>query len=252
MKLMKSSFLLVLLSVTCSLFSNDRPIVTIGIPKCGNHLLVKLLRLLMDKENIGYGQSLSPEKLDQDVILGGQLLPGLYHKELLQKRNCRVFFIYRDPRDQTISRAYWIRKREKTHYPSVMIDCSLSSTMNMLMYNNFCNAVTTRDYYERMLPWVACSFVYVTTFEKLVGSKGGGSDEIQMQEVLNIIAHLDIECSQEKIKNVIDNLFGPTMTFRKGLIGEWKNEFTDEQRELFKQTTGQLLIDLGYEKDFNW
>jgi hypothetical protein len=34
--------------------------------------------------------------------------------------------------------------------------------------------------------------------------------------------------------------------------GEWKNHFTPEHRKLYKSKFGQLLIDLGYEKDLNW
>lgn len=42
------------------------------------------------------------------------------------------------------------------------------------------------------------------------------------------------------------------MTFRKGQTGGWKKHFTSDQKKLFKKVAGQLLIDLGYEKDFNW
>jgi sulfotransferase 6B1 len=41
-------------------------------------------------------------------------------------------------------------------------------------------------------------------------------------------------------------------TFRQGKSGGWRKHFTPEIRDLFKQTAGQLLIDLGYEKDLNW
>jgi hypothetical protein len=42
-------------------------------------------------------------------------------------------------------------------------------------------------------------------------------------------------------------------TFRKGLIGGWRSEFTKEHVKLFKDTGGaQWLVDLGYERDFDW
>lgn len=43
-----------------------------------------------------------------------------------------------------------------------------------------------------------------------------------------------------------------TLTFRKGVAGEWKAHFNEEHKRIFKNIAGQLLIDLGYEKDFNW
>ena len=39
---------------------------------------------------------------------------------------------------------------------------------------------------------------------------------------------------------------------RKGIVGDWKNKFTRESREVFDQYAGQTLIDLGYEADRSW
>ena len=39
---------------------------------------------------------------------------------------------------------------------------------------------------------------------------------------------------------------------RKGIVGDWKNHFTREAREVFDHYAGQALIDLGYEADHSW
>ena len=39
---------------------------------------------------------------------------------------------------------------------------------------------------------------------------------------------------------------------RKGIVGDWKNKFTREAREVFDHYAGQTLIDLGYEADHSW
>ena len=41
-------------------------------------------------------------------------------------------------------------------------------------------------------------------------------------------------------------------TFRKGLIGEWRELFNEEIKNIFKEKAGDLLIKSGYEKDKNW
>ena len=41
-------------------------------------------------------------------------------------------------------------------------------------------------------------------------------------------------------------------TFRKGIPGDWRNHFSKKHVNLFKEVAGQLLIDLGYEKSFDW
>jgi hypothetical protein len=40
--------------------------------------------------------------------------------------------------------------------------------------------------------------------------------------------------------------------YRKGIAGDWKNHFTEEDRRVFKEEAGELLIRLGYERDLDW
>ena len=39
---------------------------------------------------------------------------------------------------------------------------------------------------------------------------------------------------------------------RKGIAGDWRSVFTERDKEIFKETAGELLIELGYERDDNW
>jgi hypothetical protein len=40
--------------------------------------------------------------------------------------------------------------------------------------------------------------------------------------------------------------------YRKGVAGDWRNVFTREDRRIFKEAAGDLLIELGYEDDYDW
>jgi hypothetical protein len=40
--------------------------------------------------------------------------------------------------------------------------------------------------------------------------------------------------------------------YRKGIAGDWKNHFSDEDKRSFKKLAGDMLIRLGYEKDLDW
>lgn len=40
--------------------------------------------------------------------------------------------------------------------------------------------------------------------------------------------------------------------YRKGVSGDWKNHFTDVQKHIFKENWGELLVQLGSERDLNW
>lgn len=39
---------------------------------------------------------------------------------------------------------------------------------------------------------------------------------------------------------------------RKGVAGDWRRVFTARDREVFKEDAGELLIELGYERDNDW
>ena len=40
--------------------------------------------------------------------------------------------------------------------------------------------------------------------------------------------------------------------FRTGIAGDWQNVFTEQERRDFKAVAGDLLIELGYERDNDW
>ena len=44
----------------------------------------------------------------------------------------------------------------------------------------------------------------------------------------------------------------PTEFLRKGIAGEWREVFTEGDREVFKEVAGDCLIELGYERDHSW
>ncbi|MGH3145553.1 MAG: sulfotransferase [Rubrobacter sp.] len=44
----------------------------------------------------------------------------------------------------------------------------------------------------------------------------------------------------------------PSSFFRKGVAGDWENVFTEQDKRIFKEEAGDLLLKLGYEKDSDW
>jgi len=88
---------------------------------------------------------------------------------------------------------------------------------------------------------------YFVRFEDLVGAKGGGSDEKQYNTIKKSLNFLKINVPESKIQFAMNNLFGSSLTFRKGIINDWKNYFTSEHITLFKKTMNHTLLDWGYE-----
>ena len=43
-----------------------------------------------------------------------------------------------------------------------------------------------------------------------------------------------------------------TALLRKGVVGDWRAVFTEEDRRVYKEVAGRTLIELGYERDYDW
>jgi hypothetical protein len=44
----------------------------------------------------------------------------------------------------------------------------------------------------------------------------------------------------------------PKSFLRKGVAGDWQNVFNEKDKQIFKEEAGNLLVKLGYEKDYDW
>ena len=85
------------------------------------------------------------------------------------------------------------------------------------------------------------------------------------RELKKILTHLaDDGIDDEKLKRCVMKFSFENATgrkpgeenaycfVRKGIVGDWKNHFTRDAREVFDHFAGQALIELGYEADHSW
>lgn len=238
-------------------------VYVISIPKSGTHLLNKLIEKLTNTEPLWIPPILTNNTLKalDNPIYCAHLIANNQNINFISTKKPKCIFIYRDPRDQVVSFAYHIKKNGGIPEADMPLDklISLLITDNQFLqtYGGFeahymNNIKTIADYYALFLPWKNNLDVYTTTFEKLVGPLGGGRIQDQLYEISIIAQYLDIPISYSEIISIKETLFGDTFTFRSGKIGAWKQHFTHEHIAAFKEVAGQLLINLGYEKDLIW
>lgn len=85
------------------------------------------------------------------------------------------------------------------------------------------------------------------------------------EEVRRLLEFLKADIGEETVRHCVETASfekrtkgrergreDSTAFLRKGVAGDWKNIFTDEDKRVFKEEAGDLLIELGYEKDFGW
>ncbi len=177
--------------------------------------------------------------------------------DLIGAEAIRMVTILRDPRDVIISYSLHVAANTRGTYRDRYL--ALSEPERLLRW--VCAAAgregqaPRRSIHERLsliLAWRTEPFNRVVRFERLVGAEGGGSDADRREEIRAIAAHLAIPCSESHVEAISRSLFGGTSTFRHGQIGSWKQGFTPEVTRAFKAVAGDLLVELGYERDHSW
>lgn len=89
--------------------------------------------------------------------------------------------------------------------------------------------------------------------------------ERPVEETRRLLAFLGADAGEEAAKKCVDAASFETWTkgrergkeestafLRKGVAGDWKESFTEADKRVFKEATGDLLVRLGYEKNGGW
>ena len=64
---------------------------------------------------------------------------------------------------------------------------------------------------------------------------------------MDIYDHISVPTSDAFIMDVCDRLFSSdSPTFRRGVIGQWRERFDDETSSLFQSTVGDAMEPYGY------
>lgn len=176
----------------------------------------------------------------------------------LKERNCVVFFLLRDPRDWVVS---VIR-----HPPISGVDIyggpigdpyflTLDNSQKIdYILSGTSDYYSVADAYDKFLSWRNSSVCCSLCFEALLGPRGGRfSEQQQLVELRKIAKALQLDdVSDEMLVEAFNESFGVGTIFTKSKGSSWQDYFNEEQKDAFKETMGDLLIELGYEDDYNW
>jgi hypothetical protein len=250
---------MIFISLLLTVFFRTQSALLVTVPKSGTHLLFKSIQAITGipiscesgmKSSLGDSNlwTINEEDLRDCLIkyknnyLHSHMCFSSERQQCLLNVKHKIILNIRDPRDQAVSHAHWIKDLPQ-YYPDA-INKNFNEVLSEVIIN-------IANFYSYFLPWSNYPYALIVRYEDLVGSHGGGNDSLQIATVKAIAKHFLIELSEGRAQEIATSLYGRS-TFREGKIGSWKHEFTPEQKELFKIYGGQLLIDLGYEKDLNW
>lgn len=256
------------------------------LPKSGTHLLRRLLSMAPDFRYSGLhienrrflldlNSAQNPDFLPRfdlprlersiDSTRQGQFVTShLFFDEALQAMFERLDFkmiaLLRDPRDLAVSHAKYIaRLRRNILHHRYMDelrddDARLMASIRGLPPRSGQPALLDIGLrLRRFHPWLDRPQTLTCRFEALVGPQGGGSRERQLEAIESILRFIDRPLVPARVSTLAERLWSPSSaTFRRGVIGDWRNHFSPAHTEAFKQIAGEALIQLGYEKDMDW
>jgi len=170
-----------------------------------------------------------------------------HNVNILKNNNINYCIVYRDLRDAAVSHCFYVRSTP--WHP----ECQ--------EYKNFdikqCLKIFCSKRLDEWVGWIRSwrenrnkEYSIEITYEELIRNTF-----ITFKKVAQ---HFDLNASNEIIQGIIKkNSFAilkkkDANFFRKGVSGDWKNHFDYEIKEVFKEKAGDLLIELGYEKDLDW
>jgi hypothetical protein len=180
-------------------------------------------------------------------------IDGHFLEEWSETGEPRIIYNYRDPRDMILSAVNFLGGKTRQgfsnyHDSQVLSDIlrSKESLGEQLEYALTDPSFVTSSDHSRMLWLLNHPKVCKTSFEELVGPKGGGSAEVQTRVIARVMDFLG--ATDRAPAELADQLFNPdAFSFYRGQVGAWREAFTPGLRRLADERFGRILRLYGYE-----
>lgn len=246
-----------------------------AMPKSGSHLIIQVLQGLTSLGpfvNPGFppvNRAEDNTKLPDAEVLAnlrrmrrGDIAYGYVQARqpfinALVRPERATIFIYRDPRDMIVSHVFYATDMHPGHgmhaYYNEQLDdmpARIDAAIRGVEQPG-AELSSIRTKYEAYLGWLQIPEVLCLRFEDLILER-----EAALNRILDYLEQRGFkpQASRAAAVTALGQAVQPKKsgTFRKGQPGNWREHFTAKNIETFKATTGDLLVQLGYEADGSW
>jgi len=248
-----------------------------SFPKSGTHLLTQVLEgfpLIGPAVDTGLpavvmyegasGRERSNDEIFRDLnhLSAGDIGYGHLHarREFIHfftRTGVCAYFILRDPRDVVISHVHYVTKIEQNHvhhqyYAEVLKDFDQRLKVSILGRPEAVNPFPDiAGRFDPFLDWMSHREVLTLKYEDFLADRHGTVRRVLMHAISRGFTPF---LSEEKAVYQLETMINPqkSPTFRQGKSGGWKTQFSEENKAVFKEVAGDLLIKLGYEQNHDW
>lgn len=248
-----------------------------GFPKSGTHLLTQVLggftklgpavdaglpAIVTFVGTTGKVRSTNAILKDLRRLGDGDIAFGHLHAipevvSTLTGRRFAPFFIYRDPRDVVVSHVHYVTEMETTHvhhhyYADILKTLNQRIKVSILgrpesdtPFPDICKR------FEPYLGWLEEVDVLSLRFEDFINLKSWTLERILDHAIKR---GFELKVLRAVALESLDSAINPknSPTYRSGKVGRWRESFNEENKAIFKEVAGDLLIQLGYEGDNDW
>jgi len=250
--------------------SKGRKVLANSFPKAGTNLLKSIFNCHplfvrdwsyhLDDSYKYFDAQLRSQKPGQLITLHSYW--SEWFSRYLEESDQKMVFILRDLRDMAVSNFFYITYKDPSHrlhsyFQSLKDDKErLKAAILGVESTELGGMEASRslaDHAEQFKGWMTEPNCLVVRFENLIGSFGGGSEAVQIEEIRKMFDFVRIKADEAEMASIIRSAITPhSRTFRKGRIGDWRNHFDEEIIDLFKKECGSTLIEYGYEETNDW
>lgn len=233
----------------------------VSLQKSGTHLINRVMEEA-GFQGIGVGKDCKLSdlhKLKDMEYLWSHFTPSDEFQMALEEgnRSVGIIFNFRDPRDVLVSWFHWLHPdnekvmhSHQSYMKKVYSHFTDDELIEILIKNDKFREVEYNPIEQ--FRWSRVLYfhpgVLNIRFEDLVGPSGGGSDEKQLETIKSIFEYLGVDgVDLQEISGKIFDEGSPT--FRRGIIGSYKDSLSIEQLKLFHRLHGDVIKQYGYEFD---
>lgn len=176
-------------------------------------------------------------------------------ESLLERDDYQFLYQIRDPRDSVISWAY-----HEISTGNAKGEEDIENLIQYIILSKFC----LTEHIQRAREWFAMGEkVFRISFDQTKADKKLVINNIL--EFLKIPHLINTEDLDDALTEFSDNRYRESLKLKesrlyelnlvrekRGISGAWENGLSAANKLLFKKVAGDFLIELGYERDFNW